>query len=645
MSYFEQSIEAFRRAGMGAIVDAAAARQGGAYRLQGTAARGDLNLYDANGNALYKPDALTAAYNQIDGFRRNPTRHLIQAPGPSPKRNLAGDRFIADIYEKLGNVAVNSVPTPDAGGFVCFGLGLGIHLPLVLQMFETRDLVIYETDPDLIYWSLHALPWAGIFRAVEGRGGTVTLVAKGDPDSAASEIVFALRGANAALVDGSYFLTHLDAQHNRAVLDRVAAKSKLLEVSSGFLEDEILMFRNTWANLKRHDWKLFRDGPKGGLSAPALIVGSGPSVDEAIPLIKQLAGRALVFSGGSSLRVLLRHGITPDFHCEMENTTDMADMLAATAADHDFGETVLIGGNPIDPRIAAMFKRRVLYFRPATTGARVFSPDAEALHLAAPTAINTAARAAIGFGVRDIWLFGLDLGSRHGDLQGDRHHSRDSQYYATDDPYWRAGTGMEAIDIPAAANFGGTAYTTPSFQYAQMFFTRLFETAPQCRVLNFSDGIALPGARPAKPDDAPVDAPLLDRAGMVEDLLCDLPQPDSDDLFLEVCVEGYRRALGQWFDRLERELYRAQGTGFLGLHTRLKPLMQAPGLEDAHNPDIAARYCASGTIDRCMMLGHFLIRRLDRRERTAFFEKFLQVLTARAKDMRETAMAQFDPLD
>ncbi|WP_425406892.1 motility associated factor glycosyltransferase family protein [Hwanghaeella sp.] len=622
---------------MGRIIDAVAAGEGGSYRLQGSAARGDLNLCDMNGNPLYRPDALTAAYTQVEDFLRNPTRHLIQPPQPSPMRTLIADRFIGDIYDSVGNKTVGPVPTQDAGGFVCFGLGLGIFLPLVLEAFETRDLIIYETDPNLIYWSLHALPWAGIFRAVEARGGTVTLVANGDPDGAASEIIFALRGANAALVDGSYFMTHLDAPHNRAVRDRVAARSKLLEVSSGFLEDEILMFRNTLDNLKRYDWKLFRDGPKGGLSAPALIVGSGPSVDRAIPLIKQLADRALVFSGGSSLRVLLRHGIVPDFHCELENTTDMADMLAATRSDHDFSDTVLIGGNPIDPRIGEMFRRRLMYFRPATTGARVFSPDAPALQLAAPTAINTAARAAIGFGVTDIWLFGLDLGAR----EPDRHHSKDSQYYATDDPYWQGGTGMEAIDVPAEANFGGTAYTTPSFQYAQMFFTRLFADAPQCRVLNFSDGVALPGARPARPEDAPLDAPLLDRAGMVADLIDGLPEPDADPLFLEVCVKGYRLALTEWFDRVERELYLAQGTGFLALHARLKPLMQAPGLEEAHTPDIAARYCASGTIDRCMMLGHYLIRRLDRPDRADFFETFLQVLAAHVKDMRWAAMAQF----
>lgn len=638
MSYFEQSIEAFRRAGMGAIVDAAAERAGGGYRLSGAATRGDLNLQDANGNPLYRPDALTSAYNQVEAFRNHPTRHLIAPPAASPTGTLAGDVFRSEIYRKLGNAELNPVPTPDAGGFVCFGLGLGIHLPLILQAFETRDLVIYETDPDLIYWSLHALPWAGIFREVEARGGAVTLVANGNPDNAASEIIFALRGTNAALVDGSYFMTHLDAPHNKAVLDRVAAKAKLLEVSSGFLEDEILMFRNTLENLRRYDWKLFRDGPEGGLSAPALVVGSGPSVDEAIPLIKELSERALVFSGGSSLRVLLRHGIVPDFHCELENTTDMADMLAATRADHDFADTVLIGGNPIDPRIAEMFSRRLLYFRPATTGARVFSPDAEAMQLAAPTAINTAVRAAIGFGVRDIWLFGLDLGAR----RPDQHHSRDSQYYATEDPYWQGGTGMEAIDVAAPANFGGTAYTTASFQYAQMFFTRLFETAPQCRALNFSDGVAIPGAKPAKPADAPVDAPLLDRPGMVEDLLAGLAAPDSDDLFLEVCVDGYRLALTEWFDKVERELYRAQGTGFLALHARLKPLMQAPGLETAHTPDIAARYCASGTLDRCMMLGHYLIRRLNREEREAFFTSFLETLTAQVAAMRAIAMAQFD---
>lgn len=46
---------------------------------------------------------------------------------------------------------------------------------------------------------------------------------------------------------------------------------------------------------------------------PALICGSGESLSEHIGLIKKLGSKVLVFAGGSTLPLLQKHGITPDF--------------------------------------------------------------------------------------------------------------------------------------------------------------------------------------------------------------------------------------------------------------------------------------------------------------------------------------------
>ncbi len=638
MARFDENTAALRQSGLGPIVDEVLAREGGAYRLSGTAEAGDLNLTDAQGNRLYAPDALTFSFHQVERFCAAPSRLLIDPPQPAPRDNLIAEEFIRTLYTGIGSAEINATPSPDGGALAVFGMGLGVHLALLLDRLPVKDVVLYESDPNMLYWSFHVLPWAGLIEKITARGGGLRIVGLPQPEHAASEIIFTLRGDNAALVDGSYLYTHLESPLNAAVRSMVEQRARFLGAASGFVEDEIVMYRNTAENLRRYRWRIVPDHlERPDTGAVAVAVGSGPSFDKAVRTLRELKGKATIFSAGSALRGLLANGIRPDFHCELENDDAAFILLTETAKDYDLGGIRLVGGDAVDPRVGAFFDSRYLFFRPGTTGARVFSNGHPALSFSSPTVTNVAARAAFAFGFRTLVLAGVDLGSK----DPAQHHAVDSFYNVSEDEYWRSGTNMEALAAQVPGNFGGTVYTNGNFQLAQMFFEKLFAVMPGAAVYNTSDGARIPGTEPARLESL---AGAIEEAARFDpdEALADLPWRGGPQETGSAHPALYKAALSDWFDGVERVFSGSDAASFDDLHTALKPFLQSHERAGEQSVEAAAVFCASGSLSRCLMAGHFLIRRLNASDAGPFLGRFQTLLKDAVGEMRRKAMAQFD---
>ena len=102
---------------------------------------------------------------------------------------------------------------------------------------------------------------------------------------------------------------------------------KVFYLSSGFFEDEILMMRNTYYNLRGTAFRLVDRKRHRERSTPVFVVGSGPSLDRDIAAIKKWRDRAIVFSCGTAIGILLKNGIRPDLHVENENTFPLVKNL------------------------------------------------------------------------------------------------------------------------------------------------------------------------------------------------------------------------------------------------------------------------------------------------------------------------------
>ena len=637
MTVFDANVAALRDAGLGAIVDEVTARKGGVYRLVGTAEAGTLNLADRDGHTLYPTDALTSAHQQAQAFLAAPDRLFIDPPQPAPRENLVAEEFLRGLYDAVGGAPPVAAPGPDAGGLIAVGAGLGVQLVLLYDRLPVKDLVVYESDPDILYWSWHVIPWAGLLQKIRARGGRLSIIGLPVPEAAASEIVFALRGANAALVDGSYMCLHIPSPLNEAVRDQVRQRARFLAAASGFVEDEVLMYRNAAGNLRDRRWRVVPEA----LSLPAhdgvaVVVGSGPSFDATVARLQDVRDKVTVFSSGSALRVLLANGIVPDFHCELENDDAAFTLAGETSRDYRFDGIRLIAADAVDPRVAGFFPEHLMFFRPGTTGSRVFSQGNDPLSLSSPTVANVSARCAVAFGFRKLVLMGVDLGSK----TPENHHSRASFYNVSDDAYWRSGTNMEPLASPVPGNFGGTVYTNGNFQFAQMFFEKLFAVVPGLHVLNASDGARIAGTDALPPDELAALVETVTRFD-IERGLASLPSRGGAGSAEFAAVPPYREALIAWFDGVDAVLASQDAPSFDGLHTALRPFLQTPEVLAEMSVGAAARCCASGSLSRCLLAGHFIHRRLPAADVDGFLGTFRRLLAGAVAEMREKALAQF----
>ena len=92
---------------------------------------------------------------------------------------------------------------------------------------------------------------------------------------------------------------------------------------------------------------------------PALIVGSGPTLDDAIPHFNQFNG--VIFCSISQINILEKWGIAPDFVVALDSADDAADILLDEHSN--LSSSILLTFPGISPRILERWPSRVRYFR------------------------------------------------------------------------------------------------------------------------------------------------------------------------------------------------------------------------------------------------------------------------------------------
>ncbi len=97
---------------------------------------------------------------------------------------------------------------------------------------------------------------------------------------------------------------------------------------------------------------------------PAIIVGAGPSLAEAIPTLKNLKDRALLFAGGSSIIALENRGIEPHLAFAIDPNREEYTRLK----QHRFMSLPLIFGSRLMPRVFSAFAGPRGYVRTSTGG-------------------------------------------------------------------------------------------------------------------------------------------------------------------------------------------------------------------------------------------------------------------------------------
>ena len=601
----------------------------------------DLALGDGR---FYRGDGRELAARQVGDYLARPVRFLPDFTAANPTAGLVERRMLAVLLEesrRLGLAAADftAAPDPDHGLLVVLGIGLGHHLaPLVAETRASHVLVV-ESEAEFLRQSLGAIEWPALLEPIEAGGGELRLFL----GYAAEPILTALRQSFGMVgipyLDGAWFYQH----YNNPVLDatarRLSETARLAFQARGFYEDERLMLANAAANLARRSFRLMDNRPKPARREPAIIIGSGPSLDAAIDDIRRVREGALVFSCGTALGLCRRHGIVPDYHCESENSTDSHRLLSEIAAAGSLAGITLLSSITVDPRVPPLFDQSFFCFREMSISTRLLAGPDQEIGFAAPVVGNLALRLAAALGFQTVYLFGLDCGVR----SVDRKHARGSVYEAHDD--LRRREQALRYDLPVPGNFGGTILTDPLFNWSRLryqAFITAFGAGSGLTVFNCGDGARIEGARPLAPRSLRFAHPALDRPRIQAGIAAAHVAYGSGDFLSGRSFAPARAEARRFFADLDAALAAAaaEDADFFGVWRRLAPFAgEAPAGYDGITT------IAFGSIRYLAKIGGTVLRRVpDERLRRLLLSRYLAEFRVLVGEIRDGTVALLDDL-
>ncbi|MDJ0982748.1 MAG: DUF115 domain-containing protein [Kiloniellales bacterium] len=484
------------------------------------------------GQRFYRADARAHAEAQVARFFEAPTRNLLNEPDPESLKGGIGDfcRRVTTRMSEAGIAYEKTLRREESHFLVVLGVGLGLHLPELMARSQCRCLILIEPTLENLYHSLRVLDWAELLAEADKRDVEIVFITDRDPSDIAQKTLSAIRGNNPVLTDGLYLFEHYPS----AILQQAAAQLKRELYSTirglGFFEDEEVMARNSVANLDRPKLRLI-DQPQPSLETPLFIVGSGPSLEQELDFIEGAAERVAVMSIGTTLRILLERGIRPDFHIELENTPNCARSVEATAAEFDTAGITFVGALSVDRRMSDCFEDPVFFLREENTGTVLLGQPVTTLSPSGPTVANAGLSAAIRLGFREIYLFGVDMGTReHG-----RYHADGSVF----------STGLLPENRRAhqrfAGNFGGEAWGEAVLNWSRLYLEAVLRMFSGVTVYNCSDGVRIEGAIPKVSRVIELPREVLDRPRLLAALKAGLAGFDRAEL-ASICNAGFAKA-------------------------------------------------------------------------------------------------------
>jgi len=440
-----------------------------------------------------RADAFTE--EQLENFWAQPDRFALIAPLPENVDKHASEflqnLLVAGIDEGIEYHSVQ--PTIESYSAVVFGIGLGLHLNEIAEKTNCRALFLVDVNLEFLFHSLEVFDWDCLYKRMEECNGSIRFIIQNSPVALASTLREAVRANNTTAVDGMIIYEHQSNSVLQAAKKRFKEDKQLISASLGFFYDESLMLANAHQNLNGGESVIFsRPGPTHRIDVPVFIVGSGPSLDEALPYIKENSDKAIIISAGTGIRPLLHAGIMPDFHLEQENLA-VEICITELLKTYDLSSIIFLAATTIIPKATKDFDKTIFYVRESLSPHPLFSEDTSGC-LTHPhnTVVNGAFSFAIDIGFRQLYLFGVDCGAR----DQTNHHSKQA-YQFTDDAVIFA---EQYFNIEVKGNFGGKFLMSQGLYESRDFISKAIGATPLGRrYYNCSDGALIEHTLPLLP--------------------------------------------------------------------------------------------------------------------------------------------------
>lgn len=463
---------------------------------------------------LIKKDTLVSWYGKspkedcrinFEGFSDQPNKDGLELGYTGTKLAHYLHYKFVKATERLIEEEEEQSPLPEnIQSIIMFGLGVGYQLEYLLESHTIENIFVCEPNPDFFYASLYTIDWQYLLEKLDQSKARLYLNVGDGGTSLFRDLLNQFYSIGPYILSNTYFYqSYYNAELNNTIA-QMREQLRIVIVMGEYFDHAYYGISHTKEILSRSVPVLCNE-PASKLSiqdkeVPILLIGNGPSLDHSIETIKELQDQAILITCGTSLQVMQRNGITPDFHAEIEQNRTTHDW-AVLIDDLEYLKNInLISCNGIHPDTCELYKNVYIAFKEgesSTVSALnvIGESSVEKLHYSFPTVANFACNLFSVMGFESIYLVGIDLGF----IDDKHHHSVQSSYYKDngDECYNYADKNNTSLVVPG--NFRATVNTKHEFKMSKQIIEQLLgKVSKTSTFYNCSDGAKIVGAASLK---------------------------------------------------------------------------------------------------------------------------------------------------
>jgi len=407
---------------------------------------------------------------------------------------------------------------------IIFGVGLGYHIPILLKQHHFDYLFICEPDIELFYASLFCTDWADIIHTVENNDGAL-FIQVGLSYKDFFDSLHGIAGDIGAFsLVRSFCYQHYPSKDVNQLIKSFFERYFELQSGFGFYNDNIDGLAHAIHNIENGVSFFVADSElrKPYQKLPLFIVGNGPSLDSSVELLKEVQDSAIILAVGSALASLLKVGVTPDFHVIVERTKSTYDVLLDTLPLEAYRNVNLLTVDVMYPEIPKLYKWAGMGLKgPESATVFIQLQTLKKYHQALPSlpscgpvVSNTALSYAAMMGFEEIYLVGVDNGSRQNVT-----HSKHSFYYKEGVQYQSPlVTGAKHV-LPG--NLGEDVLATDLLMISKNHLEAIIAANPKKFFYNVGHGAKLEGAYPITEQAVLIGKPIENKSQIIEQIKAD----------------------------------------------------------------------------------------------------------------------------
>ncbi|MFQ2808068.1 6-hydroxymethylpterin diphosphokinase MptE-like protein [Aeromonas caviae] len=476
--------------------------------------------------SLYGEDPFGSAQEQINQILNRSVIHRFNFGMEADLFNQAHVQYLNKMCELYGDVESRLkklTAVPDSIPMVMmFGVGLGYHLSYLYEKCSVKNLFAFEPDLDLFYASLFSFDWYSLLSHLNQNGLSLHLFLGQDEDSLMGDLLPALHKRGAFWISSMFGFWHYPSEEIFSLVERVRREFYLITSGWGFFDDNLFALAHSAKNIDNGVPFLLKgkDIASSYPDLPVLVIGNGPSLDEAIPFIKENKEKFLLFACGSSITALHKAGIKPDILLAIERTKGSVDFLKLLNDDEYLRDILFLSADVIHPDCRHYFDRIAVGFKPFEPMnyllARNIDDARDYVYLNGvnPLVGNTGLSYAITLGFKELYLCGIDNGYK----SAQHHHSKYSAYYDDEGQPIEQLTKLvtKSGDILVPGNFGGEVTATRLFCVSIKAMESLLKLNPEVSCFNCSDGALINHTTPLQVSNIPSNHNAFDKKVVID---------------------------------------------------------------------------------------------------------------------------------